>query len=303
MKEKCFDEGTIQAFLDGELTSERLENVARHLSLCTDCAVLLAEAEEESSVAFSALEQEFNTLVPTHRLWTKINDSIEKERHSFWHSIYAFLKNPTMVAFASMLIVFGMFIGYLNLNNENSNNIASVPEVKQKNIVNAVQIPPFDPPSDSAVAGLPSEKEAQDKDIPSPRQTEPSYQIVNANENSNNRQNKTRRNQPDTSPEVTYQPQPAVYTYVSGEESYVKTIATLERTVNNSKDTVLRPSERFAFERDLAVVNDAIEKLQSEVRKNPKNQAAKDVLRASYQNKIDLLNSVTEKNELMASLK
>jgi hypothetical protein len=39
------------------------------------------------------------------------------------------------------------------------------------------------------------------------------------------------------------------------------------------------------------------------VKKNPKNEAAKDVLRASYENKIDLLNSVAEKTELMASLK
>ena len=76
MREKCFDEGIIQAFLDGELASDLLENVARHVSLCNNCAVLMAEAEEESAFAFSVIEQEFNTLVPTQRLWTKINDSI-----------------------------------------------------------------------------------------------------------------------------------------------------------------------------------------------------------------------------------
>ncbi len=53
----------------------------------------------------------------------------------------------------------------------------------------------------------------------------------------------------------------------------------------------------------MAVVDDTISKMKSEVKKNPKNEAAKQVLLASYQNKVDLLNSVAEKTELMASLK
>jgi hypothetical protein len=52
----------------------------------------------------------------------------------------------------------------------------------------------------------------------------------------------------------------------------------------------------------MAVVDDAIKKMQREVRRNPKNEAAREVLRSSYQNKIDLLNSVAEKSELMATL-
>ena len=75
MREKCFEIGTIQAFLDGELASAVSENVARHVAVCSDCAVLMAEAEEESAFAFAALESELNTLVPTQRLWSKINQS------------------------------------------------------------------------------------------------------------------------------------------------------------------------------------------------------------------------------------
>jgi hypothetical protein len=89
---------------------------------------------------------------------------------------------------------------------------------------------------------------------------------------------------------------------ILGEESYIKTIATLNTTVANRKDEVLSPSMRYAFERDLAVTDDAITKMKLEVRRNPKNEAAKQILRASYQNKIDLLNSVANKTELMASL-
>ena len=52
MRDKCFEIGTIQAFLDGELASDVSENIARHLSLCDDCALLLAEAEEETAFAY-----------------------------------------------------------------------------------------------------------------------------------------------------------------------------------------------------------------------------------------------------------
>ncbi|MCB1023369.1 MAG: hypothetical protein KDB79_03210, partial [Acidobacteria bacterium] len=89
---------------------------------------------------------------------------------------------------------------------------------------------------------------------------------------------------------------------VVGEEIYVQTIATLNRNISRTKDEVLRPKERIEFERNIAMVDNAISKMKDEVRKNPRNAAARELLKTSYQNKIDLLNSVSEKTELMASL-
>ena len=88
-----------------------------------------------------------------------------------------------------------------------------------------------------------------------------------------------------------------------GEESYVKTISSLTKTVAEQKDGVMRPSERIAYESDMAIVNDTIAKMKKEVKRNPKNESAKQVLYSSYQNKIDLLNSVAQKEELVASLR
>ena len=65
----------------------------------------------------------------------------------------------------------------------------------------------------------------------------------------------------------------------------------------------MRPSQRVAYEHDMAVVDDAIVKMKKEVKKNPANRSARQVLYASYQNKIDLLKSVSQKEELMASLR
>jgi hypothetical protein len=300
MKENCFDIGTIQAFLDGELASDLLENVSRHIALCDDCAVQLADAEEETAFAFNALEQEFNTLVPTHRLWTKINDSIERERKSFWKPILAFFRNPAMATFAAFLIVFGLFVAYLNSENNNSDFIAKAPETKSSAVV-PVSNPEIKPEiKDENPSVLPPEnKNFNDTRVSTDEKASKNYRSVPANFDSNRQKNAA---QNATSQNVELKAQPAVYEYMPGEEGYIKTIATLEKTIDERKDEVLRPSSRIAYERDLAIVNDAIKKMKTEVRKNPKNESAKQVLLSSYQSKVDLLNSVAGQTELMASL-
>ena len=76
MKQDCLDIGIIQAFLDGELAHPESARVSGHIAVCDACSLMLADAEDESAVVFSALDREFSTLVPTQRLWNKINDSI-----------------------------------------------------------------------------------------------------------------------------------------------------------------------------------------------------------------------------------
>ncbi len=292
----CFDEGTIQAFLDGELASDLLENVARHVAVCDGCALLMAEAEEESAFAFSALEQEFNTLVPTQRLWTKINDSIGKERKSVWQTVFAFFANPTVGAFASLLVVFGLFVAVLSLQKgEPVKSVAEIVPDKQSVIV-PIAKPIF-------TGNQPTKNDdSENRQVVAVNKDKKEYQVIKTNFAKKENSPKI-NNQPDVLNPTTDNGQRTTNNYLSGEESYIKTIATLEKTVNSRKDEVLKPSSRFAYEKDLAVVNDAIKRMKGEVKKNPKNEAAKNVLRASYQNKIDLLSSVTEKTELMAILK
>src|SRR5687767_1659209 len=108
MKENCLDIGTIQAFLDGELAQPDTARVSGHVAACDSCAMMLASAENESAIVFPALEREFNTLVPTQRLWNKINHSIttERENRPFWQKAYAFLAmafaNPSIAAAAGL---------------------------------------------------------------------------------------------------------------------------------------------------------------------------------------------------------
>jgi hypothetical protein len=295
MKDKCFDAGTIQAFLDGELASELLEQVARHVALCDDCAGLLHEAEEESAFAFEILGQEFDALVPTERIRASVFQAIsnyEKPKASLWQKLIGLassFSNPMVASFASILIVFAIFAAVLSFRNQPEPTpapiIADNSKVAEK-IENNTPAPAPAPSVDNSVNNSPP--------VSNERPVRIAYKPESKVKDQKSKIEVQRSS--DNTPKV------IPIKFVDGEETYIKTIATLENTVKGKKDTVLRGSSRVAYERDMAVINDSINRMKAEVRKNPKNEAAKQILRNSYQNKIELLNSLSERSDMMASL-
>ena len=287
MNTNCFDIGKIQAFLDGELETRESSDVSSHIANCDACAVMLAEAEDESAVVFPALEREFNTLVPTHRLWNKINDSItiERENMPFWRKTWAFLTvalvNPSIAVAATVLLIAGAVATGILFRTPVS-EIANETVAPAKSVSKTIAATQDDTPS-ALMTGQPTRPYVT-------RFEQASYRPYNR------RITAVRADYPTS----TAANSPG---YMPGEESYVKTISSLSKTIEGQKDGIMRPSERIAYERDMAVVNDAIAKMRKQVKKSPKNESAKQVLYSSYQNKIDLLNSVSQKEELMASLK
>jgi len=305
MMEKCYDEGTLQAFLDNELPSELSQAVARHIVDCDPCAEMLAEVEEETAFAFTALEQEFNTLVPTQRLWTKINESIEVQnrQRTLWQRLTGFvagisLLNPQVMAFGSLLMIVGVVSALIVLKSNSVSDKDNLAVVKPS-VTNVAQTKSE---TTAPVVVNPSvpDKETETVNVVKPKlQNSSEFRVERASLSEPER----RSNRKNESEPPVYVPKPAVYKYLDGEESYVTTIARLEKTVDDSKDEVLNPSARFSYEKDMAVVNDTIEKMREKVKKNPKNEDAKQILFSSYQNKIELLNSVNQRGELMASLR
>lgn len=293
MKQDCLDIGIIQAFLDGELDHVQTARVSGHIATCDACASMLAEAEDESAVVFPALEREFNTLVPTQRLWTRINDSItvERENRPFWQKAWAFLSvgliSPSMAAAAALIVVVGITALVMIDRQPATVNTA-------KNVTPVVTSPvkPVVPTTVSTVTPKPDpEVAAETRDEQPARAGLAVY----------SEPKRTVFKQPtDPAPTTAADTQ---NTYLPGEENYLRTIASLSQSVKDQKDNTMRGSERMSFERDLAVVNDAIDKMRVVVKKDPKNESAKQVLYASYQNKIDLLSSVSQKEELVASLR
>ncbi len=273
--------GTIQAFLDSELSQDEAARATDHIATCDACAALLAEAENESAMVFPALASEFDTLVPTQRLWSRINESIVAEPRPLWSRVRSFLAmafhSPSVTAAAGLLIVITIFAA-VSMNRD-------VPVEAPRTVVSsepaATNVPIVQtPPAINTTGDL-----ATDGMIAAPRVERAAYR-----------------------PETKRIAQPAVRdmppAYLPGEESYVKTIASLTKTVDEQKEAgVLRPSQRVAFERDMAVVNDAITRMKREVKRDPGNGSARQVLYSSYQNKIDLLSSVSQQEELIASIK
>lgn len=293
MNRKCFEIGTIQAFLDGELSPDKSVRLTDHIVDCDACARLMADAEEENSVVFSALERELNTLVPTQRLWLRINESIEVEKsHApLWQKALAYvrlsLQSPSIVAAAGLILVVGLFALIWMPAGPDTAYTPPQPPVP-KNSGDSV-LPPSGTGPELASTGSTNEKSPKalkvDESNLSPREI---------------RQRFITANLPRQAPTA---PTPQNAGYLPGEESYIKTIANLRENVDARKDAAFTPSTRVAYERDMAVVNDSIKRMRDVVKKNPRNQAARQVLYSSYQDKIDLLNSVAQREELIASLK
>jgi hypothetical protein len=295
MNGNCFEIGTIQAFLDGELSSDLSLRLTDHVASCDGCARLMADAEEENSVVFSALERELTTLVPTQRLWARINEGIEVEKsHApFWQKAMAFVRasllNPSIAAAAGILLVMGLFTAVVIVRDLN-------PQVAQGPVEKPVDRVPVPAPDVANVT--PTNVE--------PETIEPSQPLQATEAKLSPKEIKAMAANVRAQQQREIVPQPLVYDpnqYLPGEESYVKTIADLKQNVDTQKDAVMTPSTRVSYERDMAVVNDSIKRMRDVVKKNPRNQAARQVLYSSYQDKIDLLNSVAQREELIASMR
>ena len=292
MNGKCIDIGTIQAFLDGETPQDESLRIGQHIANCEGCARLLAVAEDENSFVFSTLEREMNALVPTHRLWTRINDSIkvEKSRQPIWRTVFAFLGaslvSPSLTSAAALLVVFGFIAAFVTLRE---------PAVVTYVTPVAEQLPASKPAPENF---RPSQTESSDVvSAPAPvASSGPAVVHVKQGTLSNDKLEKL------VSDANRIRPITTGYTMMPGEESYIKTIADLKENVDGRKDAVFTGSNRVAFERDLAVVNDSINRMRKVVKKNPRNQAARQVLYSAYQDKIDMLNAVAQKDELMATV-
>ncbi len=306
MSEKCFDIGTIQAYIDGEASPEISARLADHAADCDTCALALADAEEENSLVFAALEREMNPLVPTQRLWSRINESIETEKRStpFWQkmltAIASQLRNPSFATAFGVLLIAGMFALVWNFRAPSGpaqTDISANPPVSTP--ATQTQVVPV---ATTASDALPSGASAETSTAAT--STAPSVEYVKETNLSPEKLRKLVTTANYTQRPAAPRAEHAIYNgYLPGEESYVKTIAELEQNVDTKKDTVLSPSSRMSYERDMAVVDDSIKKMKGVVRKDPKNQAARQVLYSSYQDKIDLLNSVTQREELMASIR
>lgn len=295
MNGKCLDIGTIQAFLDGETRPEDAVRISDHVADCDACTIMLAQADEENSLVFSVLDREMNSLVPTQRLWNRINAEIteEKSHSSVWQrflgAITASLSSPSFAGAAGILLFAGMLsVVWLNWPGATpGNSEIAVSGGSQETVVAEPAVEPVHVAVTTSDSNFSSPSAPKSTVTASNLSAEEIKQIIPAVklERGPKRPNSI----------------PASTQYLPGEESYIKTIDEIQQgiTVQNAS---MKASSQVAYQRDLAVVDDAIEKMRRVVQKNPRNQAARQILYSTYQDKIDLLKSSAQRDELMASV-
>ena len=311
---KHLDSGIIQAFLDGELSDAQLNGVTAHLSVCDVCTGSLMEAENETAAIDFAFAAEKSLLCPTQRIWARLENEIDglnrqpqpvRVETSLWHKATAFLPFGESFNFTSSQVAFaGSFAAVLLF------SVLAVSVLRQEQT--APQVAGNAPPQvENQMPGSiqqqvvqieqPQHKTIENSTLVITKQPKnTNFQIVKADyiESNNLKPNAgiTGNRKPTIANRKSNAPLPE-------EKTYLAAIADLSKTVKTGDALVMRPSFRVQYEQNLAAMDNAISKMQEQVRRNPKDENARRILFNSYQNKIDLLNGVAEKTQMMASMR
>lgn len=275
MKE-CIDEGTLQAYLDGELGREAAGSIRLHLASCPSCAEAARTVENENLLLTNALETEFAESVPSERLRQRLDSAIaEKQiaqpvrsevsaKAGWWESLRGQLFPSPQRAFgyaglAAVILLSGIF-GLVYLKRSEVSPVAKIESSKPI----PLPIPESSPvPVSSPLSTGPAAKPSGPVESPQRLATRKT----------------PRANRPGTG-------------LLPGERDYVKTIAALKKSIKS--DSPMRPGLQVEYEHNVAVLDSAIEMTRDAVKKNPKDTQASQFMFAAYQSKVDLLNQVAD---------
>lgn len=306
---ECVEEGTLQAYFDGELSSEMMERVATHIAACTACTAAAREIENESLLMAEAFAPEMSLSVPTGRLRLRLDAAIAEletqqsrtvfeNRGSRLREWFASLTSPFSfvpqhaVGFASLiaLIAFGAIFAFVILRPQQSSlNVAHG--------VKTVGLPSFDP------AQVQENRDANQDQTSQATATNPvarnradSPRIIKA---------ATRREPNKVTPTIVTPtvdplatPATASVQLLPGEKNYLKAIASLDTAIKAGGDNAMRPTLRVEYERNLRVVDEAIAQTRAVAQRNPNDKDAAEFLLSAYQSKVELMNTVAEQAQL-----
>lgn len=308
---ECVDEGIIQAYVDGELSASVAERVAAHALACPSCAAAVSEAENELALLTAAFEPELSAPVPSERLRERLDAAISELRPQAiapaaapartlkgWlgslvpsfnfapRQALGFASLAAVVAFAAIFAVVA------SRQDESQRSLAVVNGRQGMNLIAGLQTAPTKATRDASVDIVKASGGTR-TDAVKPRRANRSSGTPGALDSAANPSLNT--SVADSSP-VESKPLP-------GELNYLKTIASLTSIIETNGESALRPSVRVDYERNLALVNQAIDATRRKARSNPKSQDAAEFLYSSYQSKIDLLSTVAEQGQMVAVLR
>ena len=297
---RCVDEGTLQAYLDGELSQGDARETAAHVAACDACAAALAAAGAETAFFASAFAPDASLAVPTASLRARLNAAVaqleagsaaETRESSGWSfsalvaslsGLFAFTPQRA-AAFAGVAAVVVLFVSVFYIDRRDVKDEARS-EIAAANGPDGGAVPqptksPENPPAPSStpssVAGTGS-KGATGGD-PKPKGDAPKRKGT----------------------QFTPVPAPKLdrkfdRQFVPGEREYQSTIANLDKTIRTSGDSILKPSVRADYERNIAVLDRAIEETRAVALRNPKDKDAARFLLTAYKSKVELMTTVAD---------
>lgn len=294
---ECIEEGILQAYVDDELSSEMAEEVASHIAACTACAGAATEIALETSVFASAFESENALAIPTVRLRERIDAAIagierpagvtRKTRDtglSGWLGAFSglFRGSPQRaLGFATLIAVVAFAAIFAAIRwNQSADTNSSSPVVADKG-----KRPETARPVKSSASPTPGPQDGSN-----------GGSNKNGGAAPNNRVRPKKQPKPNLVPAPGQLPRDELVRLkpLPGEQNYLKAIDSLTLEIEASDVSAMRPSLRSEYERNLAIVDQAIDSTRRVARRNPKDPDASAFLYSSYQSKVDLLNAVAE---------
>lgn len=301
MTKRCLDEGVLQAYMDGELSPERAAEAASHLAACDACAAALAATEHETSFFATAFAPDESISVPSEILRSRIGAAVAQlearseptGRHSQRRNFGGFFAplaglfsfTPQgAAAFASLLAV--VALGIIYFSSQKSQQESAQPSGGQQ----------------VAHVGQPSESQPDRPTAltppPAPVETLAPNEKGNgvpAHVEAKHGPRPVRRRPAAASPVKGAKGAEEV---LPGEREYQTAIASLEKTIKLGGDESLRPALRAEYERNLALLDNAISQTRQVAARNPKDETTVGFLMAAYQSKVELLSKVADQAQV-----
>ncbi len=277
----CLDEGTLQSYLDGELSVAGAERAAAHLAACTSCSEAVHEVQSEMSMLATALQPEFEVSVPTERIRGRLEGAIAElqansktgrgYRGSSSRTWFGWL-NDLFAGSPQRAVGYAMVAAVLVAAVVSGVIFLKRPQPRQIDVVR--NDGPTQTPSPESSPKIP--------DSPSPGSLGvklPDVVVVRA---------------PGKVPSRPFTRETETRArLLPGEQGYIKTIAALDATIK-SNPRPMRAGLQVEYQHNLAVVDQAIAATRAAVQKNPKDPDAAQFLNSAYQSKVDLMTQVAD---------
>jgi hypothetical protein len=330
MMKTCLDEGTLQAYLDGELSLDASNDVAAHLSACAPCTEAAQAAEQELALFSTAFAPAFPVHVPTEKLRARLDEAIAATRaphhalaemtttpaasrlRSFFETLVASVTTFTprqATAFASFLVAVALVLVFALMQRPDGSQAtrevaengrmpappaATTVESTTREDVAAIQTPVEDgvaPVPASGVGPALTRTVRYERAQVARTSAGPRGELRVADANAANT-TADANTAVATTAAATREP------VLADEKTYLNSIASLTSAIEAEGAQGMTPTLRAEYERNLAVVNQAIVSSRVAARRNPQDADAKEFLRAAYQNKVELLSAVADQTQL-----